>query len=61
MKTRTQQSQTAKQAPSAYGTDTLELLDQSFASSGHNIRKLVVEVAVTSALHGKPIQVASKP
>ncbi len=53
--------QTAKQAPAAYGPDTLAQLDQTFASSGQNIRSLVVEVAVTSALHGKPIQVASKP
>lgn len=53
--------QTVKQAPAAYGTDTLEQLDQAFVSSGQNIRSLVVEVAMTSALHGKPVQVASKP
>lgn len=53
--------QTVKQAPAAYGDKTLEQLDQAFVSSGQNIRSLVVEVAVTSALHGKPIQVASQP
>lgn len=53
--------QTVKQAPAAYGANTLEQLDQVFVSSGHNIRTLVVEVAMTSALHGKPVQVASKP
>ncbi len=52
---------TVKQAPAAYGADTLEQLDTAFAASGHHIRRLFVEMAVTAAVQRKPVQLASKP
>jgi len=44
--------QTVKQAPVAYGADTLPELDAGFVESGYHIRKLLVDVAVTAATHG---------
>lgn len=52
--------QTAKQPPAAYGADTLQRLDAGFVESGHHIRNLLVEIAVTAATHGIPTQVSSK-
>lgn len=45
---------TAKQAVGVYGPDTLEVLRQSFVSSGFHIRKLLVEIATTAASRGLP-------
>jgi hypothetical protein len=44
--------QTVKQPVAAYGPDTLENLRRSFAASGFNIQKLLVEIALVPALHG---------
>ncbi len=44
--------QTVKQAPVAYGEDTLKELDNRFVESGHHIRNLLIDVAVTAATHG---------
>ena len=41
-----------KQPPAAYGPDTLHQLDARFTESGHHMRRLLVEIAVTAALHG---------
>ena len=43
--------QTLKQAPAAYGPDTLERLDTAFVANGHHIRNLIVEIALTASLH----------
>ncbi len=43
--------QTLKQAPAAYGSDTLERLDTAFVADGHHIRNLLVEIALTASLH----------
>ena len=53
--------QMAKQAPAAYGPETLERLDRVFVGADQNIRKLVLEVAVTSALRQPADRVASNP
>jgi hypothetical protein len=45
---------TAKQAVGIHGPDTLEELRQTFVKSGFNIRKLLAEIATTSALRGLP-------
>jgi cytochrome c553 len=52
-----------KQAPPAYGADTLKRLDAQFAASGTNVRGLLTEIAVTAATHQvspSPKQVAAK-
>lgn len=50
-----------KQAPAAYGADTLTRLDAQFARSGHHIRNLLVEIAATAATHKPTSHLASKP
>lgn len=40
-----------KQPPAAFGPHTLDNLVEKFQDSGFNVRELVVEVAVTAALH----------
>ncbi len=40
------------QTPAAYGPDTMERLQDSFAKSGFHIRSLLSEIAGTAALHG---------
>ena len=52
--------QTVKQAPAAYGPDTLQRLDSGFVDSGFHIRDLLVDVAVTAATHGVTTQAAAK-
>lgn len=52
---------TVKQAPAAYGADTLTRLDAQFARSGHHIRNLLVEIAVAAATHKPNTQLASTP
>jgi cytochrome c553 len=54
--------QVVKQPAPAYGSDTMNRLRQSFVASGFNLQKLLVEIAVTSALHGveTPVQTAKK-
>lgn len=52
--------QAVKQAPVAYGEETLPRLDAAFVESGHHIRKLLVEVAVTAATHGLTHQPATQ-
>jgi hypothetical protein len=44
--------QVVKQPALAYGFDTLTRLRQSFAASGFNMQQLLVDIAVTAALHG---------
>jgi hypothetical protein len=44
--------QMVKQPIRAYGPDVMDRLRQSFITSDFNIQKLMVEVALTSALHG---------
>lgn len=41
-----------KQPARAYGADTLERLRKAFVASGFNVRKLLVEIAVVSAMQG---------
>ena len=41
-----------KQAPAAYGPETLNDLDGKFLASGCHIRDLVVEIATVASLHG---------
>jgi cytochrome c553 len=43
--------QVVKQPALAYGSDTMSRLRQSFVTSGFNLQKLLVEIAVTSAAH----------
>jgi hypothetical protein len=43
-----------KQAPAAYGADTIEKLDAAFRDGGWHIRQLLVDIAVTSARHTDP-------
>ncbi|MEN9676957.1 MAG: hypothetical protein RIS76_2853 [Verrucomicrobiota bacterium] len=43
---------TVKQAPAAYGPDTLNTLDREFLSSGCHIRNLVMEIAAVASLNG---------
>ncbi|MEW6305993.1 MAG: DUF1592 domain-containing protein [Verrucomicrobiota bacterium] len=49
--------QVVKQPILAYGPDVLDRLRQSFAASGFNVQKLLVDIATISALHGieKPL------
>ena len=39
------------QPAGAYGKDTIENLRRSFAKSGFNIQKLLVEIACVAAMH----------
>jgi cytochrome c553 len=48
-----------KQAVRAFGTDRPEQLRRAFAESGFNIRRLLVEIAVVSALDAAPEVVAA--
>ena len=41
-----------KHAPSAYGPETLDLLDRSFVKNQFSIKKLIVDIAKLTALHG---------
>jgi hypothetical protein len=43
--------QLAKQAPDAYGPKTLDTLREGFAASNFNIRKLIIEITTTAAMH----------
>ncbi len=45
-------NQIVKQPMLAYGPDVLNHLRQSFVESGFNVKKLLVDIATTSALHG---------
>lgn len=45
---------TVKQAPAAYGPDTLKRLDTAFAKNGHHMRQLQIEIALTHALSPAP-------
>jgi len=52
-----------KQAPAAYGVDTLKRLDAQFAASGTHVRNLLMEIATTTATHRvspPPRQVAAR-
>ncbi|MCF7784816.1 MAG: DUF1592 domain-containing protein [Prosthecobacter sp.] len=48
-----------KQQPLAYGPQTLENLQHTFATSNFNVQKLLVDIALESVLHGKDMGVAS--
>ncbi|NJN06114.1 MAG: DUF1588 domain-containing protein [Rhodobacteraceae bacterium] len=52
--------QTVKQAPVAYGENTLKELDTRFVDSGYHIRNLLVDVVVTAATHGTTNQTATQ-
>ena len=54
--------QIVKQPVLAYGPNVLDQLRESFAASGYNIQKLVIEIAALSALHqpGTPPTQANK-
>jgi len=52
---------TVKQAPAAYGPDTLANLDREFLASGCHIRNLLVEIAVVAALNGLSTTPPSAP
>lgn len=54
---------TVKQPVPAYGGDTLDKLRLSFTESGFNIQRLLVDIAVISAMQGLPAPVvaAAKP
>jgi hypothetical protein len=43
-----------KQAPAAYGLETMERLSSQFAADDFNIQTLMVKIAVVAASHGKP-------
>ncbi len=45
---------TVKQPAPAFGERTLEELRQQFEASGFNITKLLADIAITSATHGRP-------
>jgi len=45
-------NQIVKQPMLAYGPNVLNHLRQSFVASGFNVRKLLADIAMTSALHG---------
>jgi hypothetical protein len=45
-------NQIVKQPMLAYGPNVLNHLRQSFVESGFNVKKLLVDIATTSALHG---------
>jgi len=53
--------QSVKQAPAAYGPDTLDKLDAAFAKSEFHIRHLLVEIAVASSTKARNPQLASHP
>ena len=44
--------QLVKQPVRAYGADTLDRLRTSFIASNYNIQKLIMEIALISAMHG---------
>jgi len=48
-----------KQAPVAYGPETLQRLEAAFRQNDFHIRKLLTEIAVTAATHGITLQQAS--
>ncbi|MEY4483899.1 MAG: hypothetical protein RL693_1351, partial [Verrucomicrobiota bacterium] len=50
---------TVKQPVPAYGGDTLEKLRLSFTESGFNIQRLLVDIAVISAMQGLPAPVVT--
>ncbi|MGE3312501.1 MAG: DUF1592 domain-containing protein [Limisphaerales bacterium] len=50
-----------KQAPAAFGPDTLDRLDAGFAEGGHHIRRLLTEMAVLAAGQGFETQLSSIP
>jgi hypothetical protein len=45
-------NQVVKQPMLAYGPDVLNRLRRSFVQSGFNVKKLLVDIAATAALHG---------
>ncbi|PYT46042.1 MAG: hypothetical protein DMG45_00460, partial [Acidobacteria bacterium] len=45
-------NQIVKQPMLAYGSDVLNHLRQSFVESSFNVRKLLLDIATLSALHG---------
>jgi hypothetical protein len=47
--------QVVKQPWLAYGPDVMSHLHRSFLASGCNVRQLLVEISVVSALHGVEI------
>jgi mono/diheme cytochrome c family protein len=49
-----------KQPIRAFGVDRPEQLRRSFAASGFNVRRLLVEIASVAALHGRPEPIAAK-
>ncbi|MBL9134957.1 MAG: DUF1592 domain-containing protein [Verrucomicrobiales bacterium] len=51
---------TVKQAPAAYGPDTLHRLDTAFAKNGHHIRHLQIEIALTCALNAGTSQTTAQ-
>ena len=53
-------NQIVKQPMLAYGPDVLNHLRQSFVGSGFNVKKLLVEIATVSALHGLTTTTPSK-
>jgi mono/diheme cytochrome c family protein len=48
-----------KQPIRAFGTDTMSNLEKSFAKNDFNMRKLVVEIMVTSATQGRNVRLAA--
>ena len=54
--------QVVKQPVLAYGPDVMNRLRQSFVTSEFSVQKLLVEIAVTSAMHGveMPVQTVKK-
>ena len=54
-------NQIVKQPMLAYGADSMTRLHQSFAASGFNMQKLLVEIATLSALHGRETSTEKKP
>ncbi len=49
-----------KQAPAAYGSETLPRLDSAFVKSGHHMREALAEIATTVASHGVRPHTASR-
>ena len=49
-----------KQPIRAFGVDRPERLRQSFASSRFSVRRLMIDIAATSALEGRPQSVATR-
>jgi hypothetical protein len=45
---------TVKQAPDAYGTGTLNRLHGEFTADQHHLRRLLLRIAATAALHESP-------